>query len=142
MDEHGHGVSPAPGSEPSDAGVTRKLVGVVKAHDVQLSGSAAGLVLAAGDLSVLNGGCGPVLTNGNLTIRNGGCGPVIEKGGTQAIIAAGGARIGPNAFVGVVASPNVTIEEGGRVLLSSPAAIAVGAAVGFGVALFARLMRR
>ena len=149
MNENGHGAAPAPGSDPSDADVTRKLVGVVKAHDVQLTGSAAGFVVAAGDVSVLNGGCGPVLTNGNLTIRNGGCGPVIakgnasiEKGGTQAIIAAGGARIGRHAFVGVVASPKVTVEEGGRVLLSSPAAIAVGAAVGFGVALFARLMRR
>lgn len=149
MNEHGRGAAPAPGSDPSGADVTRKLVGVVKASDVQLSGSAAGLVVAAGDVSVLNGGCGPVLTNGNLTIRNGGCGPVIakgnasiEKGGTQAVIAAGGARIGRNAFVGVVASPKVTIEEGGRVLLSSPAAIAVGAAVGFGVALFARRMRR
>jgi hypothetical protein len=149
MNEHGHGAAPAPGSDPPDGEVRRKLVGVVKAHDVQLSGSAAGLAVAAGDLSVLNGGCGPVLTNGNLTIRNGGCGPVIakgsasiEKGGTQAIIAAGGARIGRHAFVGVVVSPKVTIEEGGRVLLSSPAAIAVGAAVGFGVALFGRLMRR
>ena len=66
----------------------------------------------------------------------------IEKGGTQAIIAAGGATIGRHAFVGVVASPNVTIEEGGRVLLSSPAAIAVGAGVGVGVALLARLVRR
>jgi hypothetical protein len=149
MNEDGHDVAPAPGSDPSDADVTRKLVGVVKAHDVQLSGSAAGLVVAAGDLSVLNGGCGPGLTNGNLTIRNGGCGPVIakgnasiEKGGTQAIIAAGGATIGRHAFVGVVASPKVTVEEGGRVLLSSPAAIAMGAAVGFGVALLARLVRR
>lgn len=149
MNEHGRGAAPAPGSDPSGADVTRKLVGVVKASDVQLSGSAAGLVVAAGGVSVLNGGCGPVLTNGNLTIRNGGCGPVIakgnasiEKGGTQAVIAAGGARIGRNAFVGVVASPKVTIEEGGRVLLSSPAAVAVGAAVGFGVALFARRMRR
>jgi len=149
MNENGHGAAPAPGSDPSDADVTRKLVGVVKGHDVQLRRSAAGLVVAAGDLSVLNGGCGPVLTNGNLTIRNGGCGPVIakgnasiEKGGTQAIIAAGGARIGRHAFVGVVASPKVTIEEGGRVLLGSPAAIAVGAAVGFGVALLARLVRR
>jgi hypothetical protein len=149
MNEHGRGAAPAPGSDPSGADVTRKLVGVVKASDVQLSGSAAGLVVAAGDVSVLNGGCGPVLTNGNLTIRNGGCGPVIakgnasiEKGGTQAVIAAGGARIGRNAFVGVVASPKVTIEDGGRVLLDAPMAIAVGAAVGFGVALFARLMRR
>lgn len=148
MDELGRGATPVRGSE-SDADVTRKLVGVVKARDVRLTGSAAGLVTAGGNLSILNGGCGPVLTNGNVTITNGGCGPVIakgdtsiEKGGTQAIIAAGGARIGRNAFVGVVASPKVTIEDGGRVLLDSPKAIAVGAAVGLGVALLARLMRR
>jgi hypothetical protein len=148
MDEHGSDAAPATGSE-SDAAVTGKLVGLVKAHDVHLTGSAAGFVAAGGNLSIQNGGCGPVLTNGNVTITNGGCGPVIargdasiEKGGTQAIVAAGGARIGRNAFVGVVASPKVTIEDGGRVLLDSPKAIAVGAGVGLGVALLARLMRR
>ena len=124
MSEQGHGAVDDPGSEP-DADVTRKLVGVVKAHDVQLSGSAAGVVVAGGNLSIANGGCGPVLTNGNLTIRNGGCGPVIargdasiENGGTQGIIAAGGATIGRHAFVGLVASPKVTIEDGGRMLES------------------------
>lgn len=148
MDEHGPDATPATGSE-SDAAVTGKLVGLVKARDVHLTGSAAGFVAAGGNLSIQNGGCGPVLTNGNVTITNGGCGPVIargdasiEKGGTQAIVAAGGARIGRNAFVGVVASPKVTIEDGGRVLLDSPKAIAVGAGVRLGVALLARLMRR
>jgi len=146
MDEQGRSAAAAPGS---DTDVTRKLVGVVRAHDVHLNGSAAGLVAAGGNLSILNGGCGPVLTNGNVTIRNGGCGPVIakgdvsiERGGSQAIFGAGGARIGRNAFVGVVASPKVTIEDGGRVLLDSPKAIALGAGVGLGVALLARLMRR
>jgi hypothetical protein len=66
----------------------------------------------------------------------------IENGGTQAILAAGGATIGRHAFVGIVASPKVTIEEGGRVLLSSPLAIAVGAGIGLGVVLLSRLMRR
>jgi hypothetical protein len=148
MDEHGPDATPATGSE-SDAAVTGKLVGLVKARDVHLTRSAAGFVAAGGNLSIQNGGCGRVLTNGNVTITNGGCGPVIargdasiEKGGTQAIVAAGGARIGRNAFVGVVASPKVTIEDGGRVLLDSPKAIAVGAGVGLGVALLARLMRR
>jgi hypothetical protein len=146
MDEPGR--SAADGSE-SDTDVSRKLVGVVKAHDVRLTGSAAGLVAAGGNLSIHNGGCGPVLTNGNVTITNGGCGPLIakgnvsiEKGGTQAVVAAGGATIGRNAFVGVVASPKVTIEDGGRVLLDSPKAIAVGAGVGLGVALLARLLKR
>jgi hypothetical protein len=133
----------------SDEHVAGRLVGVVKAHDVHLTRSAAGLVAAGGNLSILNGGCGPVLTGGDVTIRNGGCGPVltggdvsIQNGGTQAILAAGGATIARNAFVGVVASPKVTIEDGGRVLLTSPVSIAVGAGLGFVVALLVRLTRR
>jgi hypothetical protein len=39
--------------------VKGRLVGVVKASVVSLTGSAAGLVAAKGDLSILNGGCGP-----------------------------------------------------------------------------------
>jgi hypothetical protein len=149
MDEREHDPAAGPGFESDGQDVSRRFVGLVRAHDVQLTGSAAGLVAAGGNLSILNGGCGPVLTSGGLTIRNGGCGPVIakgdasiENGGTQAILAAGGARIGRNAFVGVVASPKVTIEAGGRVLLSSPMSIAVGAGIGFVVVLLSRLMRR
>jgi hypothetical protein len=133
----------------SDEDVTGRFVGLVNAHDVRLTRSAAGLVATRGNLSILNGGCGPVLTGGGVTIRNGGCGPVLAKGdvsiqngGTQAIVAAGGATIGRRAFVGVVASPKVTIEEGGRVLLSSPIAIAVGAGIGLAVVLLSRLVRR
>jgi hypothetical protein len=149
MDQEGHDPAVSPGLESDRHDVARRFVGLVKAHDVRLTGSAAGLVAAGGNLSILNGGCGPVLSRGSLTIRNGGCGPVIAKGdasieygGTQAILAAGGARIGRNAFVGVVASPRVTIEEGGRVLLRSPMAMAVGAGIGFGLVLLSRLMRR
>ena len=98
-------------------------------------GSAAAFVAADGNFSVLNGGCGPVLANGSVTIRNGGCGPLvangdvsIENGGAQVVVASGGATIGPRAFVGVVISPNVTVEDGGRVLMRSPLALAVGAA--------------
>ena len=149
MDEGGHASAIPPEFEPDAQHVSRKLVGFVRARDVRLTGSAAGFVQARGNLSVLNGGCGPVLTGGSITIRNGGCGPVIaqgdasiENGGTQAILSAGGATIGRKAFVGVVASPKVTIEQGGRVLLSSPMALAVGAGIGIAVMLFSRLMRR
>lgn len=145
----GHASAVTPGFESDAQQVSRTLVGLVRARDVRLIGSAAGFVAAGGDLSVLNGGCGPVLTGGGITIRNGGCGPVIaqgdasiENGGTQAIIAAGGATIGRKAFVGVVVSPKVTIEEGGRVLLSSPIALAVGAAIGSVAMLLPRLIRR
>ena len=149
MDEGGHASAVTPEFEPDAQQVSGKLVGLVRARDVRLTGSAAGFVAAGGNLSVLKGGCGPVLTGGSITIRNGGCGPVIaqgdasiENGGTQAILAAGGATIGRKAFVGVVASPKVTIEQGGRVLLSSPIALAVGASIGIAVMLFSRLMRR
>ena len=149
MDEGGHASTVTPGFEPDAQHVSRRFVGLVKARDVRLTGSAAGFVAAGGDLSVRNGGCGPVFTGGSITIRNGGCGPVIaqgdasiENGGTQAILAAGGATIGRKAFVGVVASPKVTIEEGGRVLLNSPMSLAVGAGIGFVVVLLSRLMRK
>lgn len=149
MGKGGHASAVTPEFEPDAQHVSRKLVGLVRARDVRLTGSAAGFVAAGGDLSILNGGCGPALTGGSITIRNGGCGPVIakgdasiENGGTQAILAAGGATIGRKAFVGVVASPKVTIQQGGRVLLSSPVALAVGAGIGSAVVVLSRLMRQ
>jgi hypothetical protein len=148
MDESSDRPSRDPGVG-SERDVTGRFVGLVKGEDVRLTRSAAGLVATRGTLSILNGGCGPVLTSGGVSIRNGGCGPVLAKGavciqngGTQAIVAAGGATIGQRAFVGVVASPKVIIEEGGRVLLNSPMAVAVGAGIGFGVVMLSRLMRR
>jgi hypothetical protein len=89
------------------------------------------------------------IANGGVTIRQGGCGPLIangdvsiEQGGTQSIIAAGGATLGDRAFVGVVVSPKVTVEEGGKVLLNTPQALALGAAAGVVFALVSRLVRR
>jgi hypothetical protein len=134
---------------PADANLTKSIVGFVKARDVHLTGSGAGFVAADGNFSILNGGCGPVLANGSVTIRNGGCGPLIangdvsiENGGTQVVVASGGARIGSRAFVGVVVSPSVTVEDGGRVLASSPLALAAGAAAGIALALLSRFVRR
>ena len=131
-----------------DANVTRSVVGAVKARDVYLSRAAAGLIAAGGNFSIENGGCGPVLAGGGVTIRNGGCGPLIangdvsiENGGTQSIIAAGGATIGNRAFVGLVVSPKVTVEDGGKVLFSSPMVVGVAAA-GLAVALLSRFVRR
>jgi len=148
MDERGHGSAGSLEFQ-SDATVTRSVVGVVKARDVHLTNAGAGFVVAEGNFSILNGGCGPVLANGGVTIRNGGCGPLvangdvsIENGGTQVVVASGGARIGPRAFVGVVVSPNVTVEEGARVLVRSPLALAVGAGAGIAVAMLSRLARR
>lgn len=132
-----------------DVGVQRSLVGVLRARDVHLTQAAAGPVLAGGSFSILQGGCGPVVANGGVTIRQGGCGPVlangsvqIEQGGTQSIIAAGGATLGEHAYVGVVLSPKVTVNDGGRVLFSTPQALALGAAAGAVFAILSRLVRR
>lgn len=132
-----------------DVRVERSLVGVLRARDVHLHQAGAGPIAAGGSVSIYQGGCGPVLANGGVTIREGGCGPMIangdvsiEKGGTQSIIAAGGATIGDHAYVGLVLSPKVTVEDGAKVLMSTPQALAFGAALGGVVALLVRLSRR
>ena len=132
-----------------DASVDKSLVGMIRARDLHLTQSAAGPAVVGGNLSILQGGCGPVIANGGVTIRQGGCGPPIangdvsiEQGGTQSVIAAGGATLGDRAFVGVVLSPKVTVEEGGKVLLNTPQAIALGAVAGVVFALVSRLVRR
>ena len=79
MNDKGNRPASEPGVE-SDGDVTGRFVGLVKADDLHLTRSVAGLVATRGNLSILNGGCGPVLTNGGVTIRNGGCGPVLAKG--------------------------------------------------------------
>ena len=148
MNEQGHRATRAVEFQ-SDASVTRSIVGIVKARDLHLTRSGAGLVATDGDLSIMNGGCGPVLANGGVTIHNGGCGPLIangdvsiENGGTQAVLAAGEATIGPNAFVGIVVSPKVAVEDGARVLMSSPLALAAGAVAGIAVSALTRWIRR
>jgi hypothetical protein len=133
----------------SDVDLEGTLLGRLSARDVTLTRSAAGLVAAEGNLSISEGGCGPVLVHGDMAIRNGGCGPVlaggdvsIEYGGTQWMMSAGKASIGPNGFVGFVASPRVDVAEGGRVLLSTRQALALGAAAGIAWALVSRAVRR
>jgi len=132
-----------------DARVERGLVGAVRGHDVTLSGAAAGIIAAEGDVAIHNGGSGPVFAGGGLTITNGGCGPVmangdvsIHNGGTQALLAAGGATIGPNAFVGFVAAPAVTVEDGGRLLFGLREAAVFGAIAGVVFGLVSRSKRR
>jgi hypothetical protein len=66
----------------------------------------------------------------------------IQQGGTQSVLAAGSATLAQGAFVGVVASPKVTVEDGARVLIGTPGAFAAGAAVGALVAMIAGRRRR
>ena len=129
-----------------DVTLQRSLVGALSAHDVRLEQAAAGPMMASGDVSIRQGGCGPVMCSGDVTIHQGGCGPVlargdvsISQGGTQSVIA-GEAHVGSGALVGLVVSPRVTVEDGARVLMTTPQAAAFGAAAGALVGLF--LVRR
>lgn len=130
-----------------DVGIQRSLVGAISAHDVNLHQAAAGPVMASGDVTITQGGCGPLMCSGDVTITNGGCGPTIARGsvsfhngGTQSVIA-GEAHLGSGSFVGLVAAPKVTVEDGARVLMSTPQAAAFGAALGVVLALFLRRRR-
>ncbi|HZD16578.1 MAG TPA: hypothetical protein VE669_00400 [Actinomycetota bacterium] len=130
-----------------DVAVERSLIGALSAHNVNLHQAASGPVMASGDVAITQGGCGPVMCSGDVSIRQGGCGPMIargnvsiEQGGTQSVIA-GEARLGSGAFAGIVAAPKVTIEDGAKVLMSTPQAAAFGAALGAALALLLRLRR-
>jgi hypothetical protein len=132
-----------------DVTVERALVGVVNGRDVSITQAGAGPVAAQGDVRIQQGGCGPVLVGGDLRIHQGGCGPAmvrgnlsIQQGGTQSVLVAGNASVGQGAFVGLVASPKITLEEGSRVLIGTPGAFAAGAAVGALVAMVAGRRRR
>jgi hypothetical protein len=148
MTERSRGFGRAADPE-SDRHVTTSVVGLVKARDLRLERCGTVLAAAGGNISIVNGGCGAVASTGDVSIRYGGCGPLvttgnvsIENGGTQAVVAKGRVTIGRKAFVGFVVSPNVTVEAGGRVLMSGPLAVAASATAALGVTLLARLVRR
>jgi hypothetical protein len=123
----------------------RGFAGVVRGQQVRIEQAAAGPVLAGGDVELHNAGCGPMAVKGNVSITNGGCGPVlaggdvsIERGGAQTIVALGKATLGSRSFVGAVLSPSTTIEDGAKVLMTLPQALAFGAAAGVAIALLGR----
>jgi hypothetical protein len=132
-----------------DVQVEKGLVGAVRARDVTVRNGAAGVVAAGGDLIVTNGGMGAAAVGGNLAITNGGSGPIaaggtvsIVNGGCQWIAAGGGATLGERSFVGAVLAPKVVVEDGGKILLDLPRALAFGAAMGVAIGLIVRGTRR
>jgi hypothetical protein len=117
--------------------VERAVVGVVRGEDVELTRGGAGVVVARHDVSMRQGGGGPIVAGGDVSFRQGGGGPVLargnvtlEQGLVQTVVAAGGVTVGSRGFVGVALAPTVTVEPGGRVLLSVRQALAFGVAAG------------
>lgn len=116
--------------------VQRRVVGAVRGEEVDVRTSVVGAAASSKDLFLTDGGAGAIAAKGNLTITNGGGGPMlvggdvsITNGGAQTIVAAGGATLGERSFVAFVLSPSVTVETGGRVLCSTPQALAFSAVV-------------
>lgn len=105
----------------------------VRAEGVDLREAAAGFVTAGGDVSIRQGGCGPVAAGGDVKIREGGCGP---------ILAAGGVTVGADGFAVAAIGPTVTVQDGARVMMTTPQAAAFGAALGVVAAVAARLLRK
>ncbi|MGH2634694.1 MAG: hypothetical protein ACRDHU_00860 [Actinomycetota bacterium] len=129
-----------------DVTLRTSLVGAISAHNVRLEQAAAGPLMTSGDVTIHQGGCGPVLCSGDVSFHQGGCGPVLARGnvtfsqaGTQSVIA-GDVQLRSGAFAGLVLAPKITVEEGARVLMTTPQAAALGA--GFGALLGLLAFRR
>src|SRR5581483_5521688 len=116
-----------------DVQVERSLIGMVNGHDVAIARGACGPVVAGVDVTLLQAGCRPLVAKGDVRFEQGGC---------QSVIAGGGVTVGPSSFVGVALAPRITVEEGGRVLLGVPQALAFGAAFGLAAGLVRWMVHR
>ncbi len=132
-----------------DANVTRSGVGLVMAQqraDISQGGAA---IFAAGEtLNVMQGGGSILAAGNNMKVAMGGGSILVagneievEKGGGGILIAGNEIEI-EGGFAGIVISPNVELEDGAKVLLTTPQAAALGAAFGAVFALVSWLLRR
>jgi len=128
--------------------VFNSVVGTVTAAgNATLSSGGAMVVAASNDLRVMGGGAAVIAAGRDMTIQGGG-GTLIASGRDLRVQGGGGALLfASNAtleksYVNVLISGNVEVGEGGRVLLNTPQALALGAALGAVFALVSSLLRR
>jgi hypothetical protein len=121
-------------------GVAAAIVG---SNNAEVAGGGA-LVIAAGNTMQVNGGGAGALMAGNTLEIHGGGGWVLLAGnsipiqnGGGAVLVAGRAEV-KHGVVGVLLAGHTTLGEGARVLLSTPQALALGAACGLVFALVGR----
>jgi hypothetical protein len=126
------------------SGVAAAMVG---SNEAQVAGGGA-LLIAAGNTMQVNGGGAGALMAGNSLHINGGGGWVLLAGNSISIENGGGAVLGASraevqhGVVGVLLAGHTTLGEGARVLLTTPQALALGAACGLVFALIGRGRRR
>lgn len=125
------------------------LAGTVSAQEnLSMSRSAALMVRAGGDMGIENSGAVAFVAGSNLHLANGG-GQVMVAGGNMEltnggaeVVIAGGNVTMRKGFILAVISSQVSLEEGSRVLLNTPQAIAFGVAVGAVMGLMKWLLPR
>jgi hypothetical protein len=120
---------------------------VVQAQEVSIKGGGALVIAAGNDIKIMGGG-GTLIGAGNdISIVAGG-GSVLKAGNNLSVQSGGGAALIANratlsnSFVGLMLSRKVEMREGSRVLLGTPQAAALGAALGLIFALVGRWFRR
>jgi hypothetical protein len=139
------------------------VVSLAWASGVTLTGSAAGLLVAAADASVVQSGAAALVAGQDLHLTTGGGGVLVagrdltvRAGGGVVLVAGrdlrvarggGGVLVASEAAVerGAVAllvAGRTTVADGGRVLLGLPQAAALGAALGLVLVLLGRWVRR
>ncbi len=119
---------------------------IVAADSVTVRQAGVTAALSSGDMSMIQGGGNFAIAGGNLAITMGGSNALLA-GGDVSIEQGGALLMGARSvsvrqgFVGAVVAANVELEES-RVLLTTPQAAALGAALGFVVLVIGKLFRR
>ena len=104
-----------------DLNIDRSAVIVVRSdQDIHASVVAASALVSGRDLRVTNGGAQTMVVGRDVELTNGGAGMMVVGGSVS--VKKGG--------VGIALCRNLTLEEGSRVLLNTPQALAFGAAFG------------
>jgi hypothetical protein len=119
---------------------------VIGNNEASLAGGAAGAVIAGNRLAVAGGGSGLMLAGNSIEITGGGAGMFVAgnrievRQGGGALLLSGNARA-EQSFIGIVLAGRAELKDS-RVVLNTPAALALGAALGLVLAVAGRLLRR
>jgi hypothetical protein len=124
----------APALEAQDAKLRFSGVGMLKAEEVELENSAAGIVVAGREAKLERAGARTIIVAGPVDIKQGGAGQLLSLGdvrieqGGAAVVAARSATISEGGFVGLAVTPRLRLEPGAR-LLAGPREVALLAVV-------------
>lgn len=106
------------------------VVGLVAGDDVDVRQAGVGVIVAKHDVSFSDGAsCFPVIAGGAVRF---------EQGGACGAIAGREVSVGRRGLLGIALAPKVTVEDGGKVLMTAKQAAAFGATLAIGFLLFRR----